>query len=84
MEIWDRSYPVQLFWLSQHNKKIELDKIDPKFPLWGGLIAIAFTYGLFVLFQNVSLKNKTIIAFKEQELLDKADSLNFFAQKRNQ
>ena len=75
---------TQLFWLSQHNKKIELDKIDPKFPLWGGLIAIAFTYGLFVLFQNVSLKNKTIIAFKEQELLDKADSLNFFAQKRNQ
>ena len=74
---------TQLFWLSQHNKKIELDKIDPKFPLWGGLIAVAFTYGLFILFQNVSAKNRNLVAIKEQELLDKADSINFFAQKRN-
>lgn len=64
---------IQLFWLSKHQTKIEVDKLDPKIPLWGGLIALAITVGLFLLFEKVSGKNRTQIAFEEQDLLDHLD-----------
>ena len=50
---------IQLFWISRHQTKIEVDKLDPKVPLWGGLIALAITYGLFILYSNVTRPCRT-------------------------
>ena len=67
---------IQLFWISRHNGKIEVDKLDPKFPLWGGLIAVGITYGLFLLFNKVSAKNRILVGFEEQNLLEKNTPVN--------
>jgi hypothetical protein len=75
---------IQLFWISRHQTKIEVDKLDPKIPLWGGLIALAITYGLFVLFEKASIKNRKQIAFEEQDLLDHTDILHSFPENKNQ
>ncbi len=61
---------IQLFWLSKHQTKIEVDKLDPDVPLWGALIAVAITGGFFILFEKVSSKNRKQIAFEEQNLLE--------------
>lgn len=74
---------IQLFWLSKHQTKIEVDKLDPKIPLWGGLIALAITYGLFLLFEKVSAKNRKQIAFEEQDLLDHNDIGLSFPDNKN-
>ena len=70
---------IQLFWISRHNGKIEVDKLDPKFPLWGGLIAVGITYGLFLLFNKVSAKNRILVGFEEQNLLEKNTPVNNIA-----
>lgn len=67
---------IQLFWISSHKEKVELDKLDPKFPLWGGLIAVVFTYGLFLLFKKVSDTNRNLVAFEEQNLQDLAGTFH--------
>jgi membrane protease YdiL (CAAX protease family) len=72
---------IQVFWISQNKEKIEMDKLDPKVPLWGVLIAIVISYGLFVLFERVSVKNRKQIAFEEQDLLEHSDVLNPFPGK---
>lgn len=72
---------IQLFWISRHQAKIEVDKLDPKVPWWGALITLAITYGLFVLFERVSVKNRKQIAFKEQDLLEHSEVLNPFPGK---
>ncbi len=72
---------IQLFWISRHQAKIEVDKLDPKIPAWGALIALAISYGLFLLFERVSVKNRKQIAFKEQDLLEHSDILNPFPGK---
>lgn len=74
---------IQLFWISKNAQKIEVDKLDPKVPLWGGLIALAITYGLFLLFEKVSFKNRKQIAFEEQDLLEHADFLHSFPENKN-
>ena len=74
---------VQLFWMTRHDRKIELDKIDPKFPLWSGLIAIAITYGLFLLFEKLSAKNRNLVANEERVLREKTDSFNPFSTTSN-
>lgn len=74
---------IQLFWLSKHQTKIEVDKLDPKIPLWGGLIALAITYGLFLLFEKVSVKNRKQIAFEEQDLLEHNDIGLSFPDNKN-
>jgi membrane protease YdiL (CAAX protease family) len=71
---------IQLFWISSHNRKIELDKMDPKLPLWGGLVAVGITYGLFILFEKVSVRNRNLIAFEEQDLVEKADPFHHLSQ----
>ena len=75
---------IQLFWISRHQTKIEVDKLDPKVPLWGGLIALAITYGLFILFEKASIKNRKQIAFEEQDLLEHTDILHSFPEIKNQ
>jgi len=72
---------IQLFWISRNKEKIEVDKLDPQVPLWGALIAIAITAGLFILFEKVSAKNRKQIAFEEQDLLEHSDILNPFPGK---
>lgn len=71
---------IQLFWLSMQGQKIEADKLDPKLPLWWGLIAAVVTYGLFIVFQKASDKNRNLIAFEEQNLLEKNDPLHSFPE----
>ncbi len=61
---------IQLFWISRHADIVEVDKLDPKVPVWGGLIAIAISYGMFLLFEKASSKNRNQIAFEEQDLLE--------------
>lgn len=75
---------IQLFWISRHTEKIEVDKLDPKVPLWGGLIALAITYGLFILFEKASNKNRKQIAFEEQDLLEHTSLLHSFPENKNQ
>ena len=74
---------IQMFWISRHAEKIELDKLDPKIPLWGSLIALAITTGLFLLFEKVSVKNRKQIAFKEQDLLEHNGILHSFPENKN-
>lgn len=72
---------VQLFWINTHDQKIELDKMDPKVPIWGGLIAVGFTYGLFLLFEKVSAKSRLLIESEETLLHEKAYPFNDFPEK---
>ena len=74
---------IQLFWISKHAQKIEVDRLDPKLPWWGALIALGFTIGLFILFEKFSAKNRTQIAFEEQDLLEQSDSLHSFPENKN-
>jgi membrane protease YdiL (CAAX protease family) len=74
---------IQLFWISKHTQKIELDKLDPKLPWWGAVVALAFTVGLFLLFEKFSVKNRTQIAFEEQNLLDQPSETNPFPENKN-
>lgn len=74
---------IQLFWISRHAEKVEVDKLDPKVPLWGALITLGITYGLFVLFEKVSVKNRKQIAFEEQDLLEHTDLLHSFTGYKN-
>lgn len=74
---------IQMFWLSRHAQLAEADKLDPKVPLWGGLIALAITIGIFLFFDKVSAKNRKQIAFEEQDLLEQAGMLHNFPENKN-
>jgi uncharacterized protein len=74
---------IQLFWISTHKQKVEVDKLDPDVPWWAALIALAITVGFFLLFEKVSAKNKTQIAFEEQNLLEQKDLLHSFPENKN-
>lgn len=75
---------IQLFWISKHAQKIEVDKLDPKVPWWGGLIALALSIGIFLLFEKISKNNRKQIAFEEQDLLEHAGILHNFPENKNQ
>ena len=74
---------IQLFWISRHAQKIEVDKLDPKVPWWGAMIALGITGGFFVLFEIVSAKNRKQIAFEEQNLMEHKDILHAFPENKN-
>lgn len=61
---------IQMFWISRHASKVEVDKLDPPVPWWGALIALAVTIAFFWLFERVSAKNRKQIAFEEQDLYE--------------
>ena len=69
---------VQLFWMNTHQQHVEINKMDPKVPIWGGLIAAAITYGLFLLFEQVSGKNRKQIEQEEQQLIEKTDPFHSY------
>lgn len=72
---------IYLFLISKQYSKVEVDKLDPKLPLWGAGIVLIITVGLFILFERVSIKNRKQIAFKEQDLLEHREVLNPFPVK---
>lgn len=74
---------IQMFWISRHAGKVEVDKLDPKVPLWGALIALSVTVGFFMLFERVSAKNRKQIAFEEQDLYDHKDLAHGFPENKN-
>ena len=74
---------IQLFWISRHAQKIEVDKLDPKVPWWGAMIALGITGGFFVLFEMVSAKNRKQIAFEEQDLMEHKDILHALPENKN-
>jgi hypothetical protein len=74
---------IQLFWVSRHQAKIEVDKLDPEVPWWGGLIAVGLTYGLFLLFEKLSVKNRMQVALEEEDLVKHAQDLYLFNVDKN-
>jgi uncharacterized protein len=74
---------IQLFWLSKHTQKIDVNSMDPKLPWWGALTGLAISVGLFFIFEKYSAKNRTQIAFEEQNLLEQSDVLNPFPENKN-
>lgn len=74
---------IQLFWISTHRQKVEVDKLDPDVPWWGALIALAIAAGFFILFEKLSAKNNTQIAFEEQNLLEQSDIMHTFPENKN-
>jgi len=73
----------QLFWMSRRTQKVDLDKLDPKVSIWVGVAAAGITYGLFLLFEKISAKNRMKVELKEQELLDKNSIYHAFPEKLN-
>ncbi len=74
---------IQMFWISRHTAKVEVDKLDPKVPWWGALTALVITWGIFLLFEKASAKNRKQIAFEEQDLLEHAGVLHSFPENKN-
>lgn len=74
---------IQLFWVSTHAQKVELDKLDPAMPWWAALPALAIAVGFFMLFDKVSKKNKTQVDFEEQNLLEQSNILHSFSPNKN-
>ncbi len=56
---------------------------DPVFPLWISFAAMGITYGLFLLFDKLSTKNRIKVDLKEQELLDKNSLYHAFPETKN-
>ena len=73
---------LQLFWLSRQGKTIEADKLDPKIPLTVAVLALIVLIGFLYLFEKVSAKNRMLIAFEEQNLLEKNDPVHSIAYKK--
>lgn len=73
---------IQMFWISRHAGKVEVDKLDPKMPMWGALIALVITIALFWLFEKVSVKNRTQVAFEEQNLYEQKELTHSFPDKQ--
>jgi len=73
----------QLFWMSRRTQKVDLEKLDPKVSAWVGIVAVGITYGLFLLFEKLSVKNRVKVEFKEQELLEKNSLYHAFPETKN-
>lgn len=73
----------QLFWMSKRTQKVDLDKLDPKVSVWLGLVAAGISFGLFLLFEKLSAKNREKVDLKEQELLDKNSLYHAFPEMQN-
>ena len=74
---------AQLFWMSKQAKKVDLEKLDPKVSVWVGLVAVGISYGLFLLFEKLSAKNRIKVEVKEEELLNKNSLYHAFPEMQN-
>ncbi len=75
---------AQLFWLSTHSKKVDLEKLDPKVSVWVAIVAAGITFALFMLFENLSSKNRLKVDLKELELLEKNSLYHAFPESKNE
>lgn len=68
-----------LFWYNLNKKPVTPDKIDPRFTVWTGLIALFFTCFLFYAFEAVSKKKRALVTARELEL-ESESPYNTFAE----
>lgn len=73
---------AQLFWMSTHNQKMDITKLDPKIDWWYGLIALLALIFLFRLLNKYSIKNRAKIEAKEALLYAKGNTHNPFIQRQ--
>ena len=75
---------IQLFQIANTKGKPDLSKLDERMPMWIELVSIAVFYGLFILFDKVSAKNRAKIEMDEQKLWIKSTpQYNNIADKQN-
>lgn len=74
---------TQLFWLSQQNKKMDLNDIDPLIPWWAGALALVALIGGFMFFKKLSVENRNKILHKENLLSAQADPFKNIADNLN-
>ncbi|HSC37933.1 MAG TPA: CPBP family intramembrane glutamic endopeptidase, partial [Chitinophagaceae bacterium] len=75
---------IQLFYMAHSTAKPDLSKLDDRMPMWIELVSIAVFYGLFILFDRVSAKNRAKIETDEQKLWIKSTpQYNNIADKQN-
>ena len=72
---------AQLFWMSTHNDKVDLTKLDPKIQWWWGVLALIILIFLFWLLNIFSIKNRARIEAKEALLYAKGNTYDPFNQK---
>ena len=59
---------IQLFVITRSNEKVDISKLEDRFPLWVELLSIVIFYALFLLFKKVSAANRAKIETDEQKL----------------
>jgi membrane protease YdiL (CAAX protease family) len=71
---------TQLFLVTRHGEKIEADKLSPAVTGWIGLAGVVITVSLFFLFEKISARNRFMLAFDEQNLMEKDNPIHSIAQ----
>ncbi|MEO7562214.1 MAG: hypothetical protein ABIT07_06430, partial [Ferruginibacter sp.] len=74
---------AQLFYMSNSTEKLDLNKLDPSYPWWVGLIALGVLIFLFMLLNKFSIANRLKINAQEQLLVQKEDPFRSFADGDN-
>lgn len=72
---------TQLFFLSRTNQKVDVEKIDPRFDWWVGVIAIAGLYFLFRVLRRISEMNRLRANNRYQVLMETESDKPLFIQK---
>ncbi len=74
---------VQLFIITRNTDKVDISKLDERFPLWIELLSILIFYILFLLFRRVSAANRAKIETDEQKLWIRSTPQYNIAEKDN-
>ena len=74
---------AQLFYMSLKAEKLDLNKLDPSYPWWAGVTALAILIFLFMLLNKFSIQNRVKIDAQEQLLIAKEDPFRSFANADN-
>ena len=74
---------AQLFYMSTRAEKLDLDKLDPSYPLWIGIAAFGVLVFLFWLLDKYSKQNRLKIDAQENLLIEKEDPFRSFANAVN-
>ena len=74
---------AQLFYMSNSAEKLDFNKLDPSYPWWIGVVALAALIFLFWLLNKFSLQNRAKIDAQEQLLIAKEDPFRSFANTEN-
>lgn len=74
---------TQLFYMSKSAEKLDLNKMDPSYPWWIGVLALGFLIFLFMLLNKYSLQNRLRIETQEKLLIEKEDPFRSFVNADN-